>query len=147
MMKPGVKNKKTLGSALANSIGAEEKSVTSRFDRAEELFRADRKTEKTPRVPVPRSAEEAPRPDESAEKAPPKKKQKPVKVIRDSFTMPPHDYNRISQIIRQGLKGGISINKSEVVRAGLISLQKMNPDDLLALLQEVEKVKPGRPPQ
>jgi hypothetical protein len=145
MNKSGTKKKKTLGSALAKSIGDEEKSVTSRFERAEELFRSDRNNVRQPRIPEPK--EGVSKTKESTKKVPPKKKQKPVKVLRDSFTMPPHDYDRIAQIIKRGLQGGISVNKSEVVRAGLISLQKMHPKDLLNLLQEVEKVKPGRPPQ
>lgn len=123
----------------------EEKSVTSRFERAEELFRSERKTEHQPHVPE--SKEEKADPNESSEKISPKQKPKPIKVVRDSFTMPPHDYDRIAQIIRQGLQRGISVNKSEVVRAGLISLQKMPTKDLLDLLQKIDKVKPGRPPQ
>ncbi len=148
MDKQAPKKKKTLGSALADSISAEEKSVTNRFERAEEVWRSGRKAENTPRVPIPKPAEEVPEVEEPVAEKPkppaPKKPQKVVKVIRDTFSMPPNDYDRISQIIRQCLENGISINKSEVVRAGLIALQKMPPKELADLLQELEKMKPGR---
>jgi Arc/MetJ-type ribon-helix-helix transcriptional regulator len=142
--KQSQRKKKNLGTALADSINAEEKSVTSRFDKADELFRAKVETEGSPRVPVPKPAEESQEPEVSSSKPLPKKKEKPAKVIRDTFSMPPHDYDRIYQIIQQCLKNGISINKSEVVRAGLIALQKMPSKELTELLQILEKLKPGR---
>jgi Arc/MetJ-type ribon-helix-helix transcriptional regulator len=145
--KQSQRKKKNLGTALADSINAEEKSVTSRFDKADELFRAKGETEGSPRVPVPKPAEESQEPEKtevSSSKPLPKKKEKPAKVIRDTFSMPPHDYDRIYQIIQQCLKNGISINKSEVVRAGLIALQKMPSKELTELLQILEKLKPGR---
>jgi Arc/MetJ-type ribon-helix-helix transcriptional regulator len=142
--KQSQRKKKNLGTALADSINAEEKSVTSRFDKADELFRAKGETEGSPRVPVPKPAEESQEPEVSSSKPLPKKKEKPAKVIRDTFSMPPHDYDRIYQIIQQCLKNGISINKSEVVRAGLIALQKMPSKELTELLQILEKLKPGR---
>lgn len=145
MSNPKAKKKPNLRSALAASIGAEEKSVSSRFERAEELFGNEKDATKQTRVIE--AEKESHKSQKSIVKSPAKKKPKPERVVRDSFTMPPHDYDRIAQIIRSALQDGISLNKSEVIRAGLMALQKMSSKERHALLKELERVKPGRPAQ
>ena len=73
-----------------------------------------------------------------------KKKAVSVKTIRDGFTMPEGDYKLIDKLVRlSGLKG-MSRNKSEILRAGLIALDSMNASDFKKALSQVEKIKPGR---
>lgn len=67
------------------------------------------------------------------------------KVIRDSFTMPSQDYEKIAQLKARCLKLGVSTTKSEVLRAGLHALENMSGETLRTIFQSVEKVKPGRP--
>jgi len=145
MSNPKAKKKPNLRSALTASIGAEEKSVSSRFERAEELL--GNKKAATKQTRVIEAEKESQKSQKSILKSPAEKKPKSEKVVRDSFTMPPHDYDRIAQIIRSALQDGISLNKSEVIRAGLMALQKMSSKERHALFKELERVKPGRPAQ
>lgn len=69
------------------------------------------------------------------------------KVIRDSFTMPSRDYKKITQLRAKCLKAGLSVTKSEILRAGLHALEGLSLEKLREVMQSVEKVKPGRPAQ
>ncbi|MCB6184880.1 hypothetical protein LIN78_15130 [Leeia sp. TBRC 13508] len=73
------------------------------------------------------------------------KKKKKTKVVRDSFTMPKDDYDLIDVLKEKALGLNVSIKKSELLRAGLIALNKLNGDQLKAALAAVEIVKTGRP--
>lgn len=73
-----------------------------------------------------------------------KRKKKP-KVVRDSFTMPESDYVKIAELKKKSLEAGISIKKSELLRAGLHALEALPIDQLKALLGDVENIKTGRP--
>ena len=72
-------------------------------------------------------------------------KAKRAKVVRDSFTMPQEDYRLLNDLKKQSLNLGVSVKKSELLRAGLQALVRMAPAERLALLGDVEKVKTGRP--
>ncbi|MCP4050184.1 MAG: hypothetical protein GY730_05715 [bacterium] len=67
------------------------------------------------------------------------------KVKRDTFTMPVDDYKLIKQIRHDALSSGITINKSEVVRAGLQLLSHLSNIDLELALNGIHKVRTGRP--
>jgi hypothetical protein len=75
------------------------------------------------------------------------KKSKTVKakVIRDSFSFPEQDYLKISELKKTCLTAGIHVKKSEILRAGLHLLTKLNLDELKMVVDEVEKVQTGRP--
>lgn len=74
-----------------------------------------------------------------------KQQQKPTKVVRDSFTMPETDYEQLKQLKKDCLSRGVNIKKGELLRAGIMALSAMPGDELLALLEKVERVKTGRP--
>ncbi len=75
------------------------------------------------------------------------KQKKPVKVkvIRDSFSFPEHDYLKISELKQTCLAAGIHVKKGELLRAGLKLLAKLSLDELKQAIEQVEKVKTGRP--
>jgi len=73
------------------------------------------------------------------------KKQKKIKMVRDSFTMPEYDYAKIAELKKKCLKAGVPIKKSELLRAGLSYLTKLSSPALLKTVQQVEKIKTGRP--
>jgi hypothetical protein len=75
------------------------------------------------------------------------KKTKPVKekVIRDSFSFPEHDYLKISELKQTCLAAGIHVKKSELLRAGLQLLTNLSLIELKKAVEQVEKVKTGRP--
>jgi hypothetical protein len=85
--------------------------------------------------------------------APAKKEKKPkkhkpaskVKVVRDSFTMPQGDYAKIAELKQACLKAGVHVKKSELLRAGLQALSKLNPAQLKRAVAQLEKIKTGRP--
>lgn len=73
------------------------------------------------------------------------KKDAKVKVVRDSFTMPQNEYQKIADIKAACLKAGRHVKKSEVLRAGLQVLSNMNQADLENTLAGLETIRTGRP--
>lgn len=98
-----------------------------------------------PAKPVAKSA------DKSRVKAAPQpaakktKKEHKVKVVRDSFTMPQSEYQKIAEIKAVCLKARMHVKKSEVLRAGLKLLAGLNAAQLMRALGNLEKIKTGRP--
>lgn len=74
-----------------------------------------------------------------------KNKSGKAKVIRDSFSFPEQDYLKISELKKTCLAAGIHVKKSEVLRAGLHLLTKLNLEELKTAIDQVEKVQTGRP--
>jgi hypothetical protein len=73
------------------------------------------------------------------------KKEHKLKVVRDSFTMPEGEYQKIAEIKALCLKAGMPVKKSEVLRAGLKALAVLNAAQLKRALGGLEKIKTGRP--
>ena len=72
-------------------------------------------------------------------------KPKKVKLIRDSFTMPSFDYDLIDALKEKALSGKSAVKKSELLRAGLRALDKLDSAQLIALVGTLAVVKTGRP--
>jgi hypothetical protein len=79
--------------------------------------------------------------------ATPPKATKPIKVklIRDSFTMPSYDYDLIATLKSRALDNKTVLKKSELLRAGLHALSKLEAQQLIALVSTLAVVKTGRP--
>ena len=73
------------------------------------------------------------------------KKNHKKKVVRDSFTMPHDEYQKISEIKAACLKSKMHVKKSEVLRAGLKLLAGLNATQLKQALNDLTKIKTGRP--
>jgi hypothetical protein len=69
----------------------------------------------------------------------------PGKVVRDSFTMPLADYALIGELKRRCLALGMAMKKSELLRAGLVALNRLPDAALFQVAAAVESVKTGRP--
>jgi hypothetical protein len=127
--------KKSMKSALANSLLAEDEAVRNRFEKAESLLEnkssqvADQSTDK----------------QQQGKDTPPATKKE--KVIRDSFTLPSGDYELIATIRQRCLKSAVNATKSEVIRAGLHILESLSDEELVQVINRLEKVKTGRPIQ
>ncbi len=122
--------KENLARSLKNSLSEQrraEKSkyndIENRFAKAEKLF--DQETEITGQIEIKIHSQE--------------------KVIRDTFTIPSKEYKLIGFCKERLLKKGFNINKSELIRAGLILLNKLSDEELLQSCKQIEKVKTGRP--
>lgn len=95
--------------------------------------------------PTPKNAK-AVTPAAKAVPAPAKNaKPKKVKLIRDSFTMPSFDYDLIDALKAKALRGKSAVKKSELLRAGLRALDKLDSAQLIALVGTLAVVKTGRP--
>lgn len=70
---------------------------------------------------------------------------KKAKLIRDSFTFPENDYALLATLKSRALGAGHEIKKSELLRAGLSALAALSDEDLLKVLNGVERIKTGRP--
>ncbi len=85
-------------------------------------------------------------PIESLEKTADKKiKVNKPKVIRDSFSFPEQDYQKISELKKVCLAAGIHVKKGEILRAGLHLLTELKLSELKKAIAQVEKVQTGRP--
>ncbi len=68
-----------------------------------------------------------------------------TRVVRDSYTMPEIDYQRLKDLKKVLLEQGVHVKKSELLRAGLLALEGMKSAERLVLLQKIERIKTGRP--
>lgn len=109
-------------------------------------------TKTTPRKPAVRKTASASKPAAAKAAAKPEKKHKKdkkaegkVKVVRDSFTMPQADYDLIAALKQKVLKTGLHVKKSELLRASLQALSKLNAAQLKRAISNLEKIKTGRP--
>ncbi len=66
------------------------------------------------------------------------------KVVRDSFTMPPKDYELLAELRHRCLAQGIAATKSGLLRAGLKALAQLPWQDLADTLNALENPRPGR---
>jgi hypothetical protein len=118
--------RRNLKAALGHSLQAEEQRIKEKFDRADNLIKGieDSSVKNDPEPPQP----------------------KPHKtVVRDSFTLPEDDYQLIDLLRQRCLKNGMSATKSEIVRAGMHSLNILSDEALIEVLQGLLKIKTGRP--
>ena len=74
-----------------------------------------------------------------------KKSTKKPKLVRDSFTFPASDYALIAALKQRAISAGVDVKKSELIRAGLAALVAMPDEQLLAVVNSLEKIKTGRP--
>ena len=70
---------------------------------------------------------------------------KKPKLVRDSFTIPKNEYVAIEKLKDRAIALGTSVKKSELLRAGLMSLQSLNDAAYKAALAAVPTLKTGRP--
>jgi hypothetical protein len=72
-------------------------------------------------------------------------KDKKVEVIRDSFSIPKIELNQIDSMKKRAVGMGVSVKKSELIRAGLLSLMAMQDAAFKNALVAVPTIKTGRP--
>ena len=82
---------------------------------------------------------------ELPEKKKDKHKTKKHKLVRDSFTMPEEEYAALGEMKKACLKAGITVKKSELLRAAVAALHEMDMLQLQQALERLTPVKAGRP--
>ncbi|WP_342353490.1 hypothetical protein [Herminiimonas fonticola] len=75
----------------------------------------------------------------------PKEKIKKAKLVRDSFTMPEVEYQVLSDVKKAFLKSGVSVKKSELLRAGVALIKTLDLKKLNAVISALAPIKAGRP--
>ena len=70
---------------------------------------------------------------------------KKVKLVRDSFSLPKAEYASIDTLKKRAMTMGVSVKKSELLRAGLMWLSGASDSALKAALTAVPTLKTGRP--
>lgn len=116
----------------AKNIKESDASLHS-IGKAQETAKTDPKPEivaKRHEAPIDAAAENKPR---------------KIKMVRDSFTMPERDYSQLDALKKKCLRAGVHVKKSELLRAGLLSLAKLPDTALIKAVGAVEKLKTGRP--
>lgn len=68
-----------------------------------------------------------------------------VKLVRDSFTMPREDFERIARLKARAIEFKRPAKKSELLRAGLQALERMDAITLHSALNALAPIKTGRP--
>lgn len=72
-------------------------------------------------------------------------KEKKVKVVRDSFTLPKTELLQIADMKKRAMALGVEVKKSELIRAGLQALSTMADAPFKKALGNVPTIKTGRP--
>ena len=72
-------------------------------------------------------------------------KEKKVKVVRDSFTLPKTELLQIAEMKKRAMALGVEVKKSELIRAGLQALSTMADAPFKKALGNVPTIKTGRP--
>jgi hypothetical protein len=76
--------------------------------------------------------------------AQPDRKSGKIKRVRDSYTMPEAEYEAIGEMKKACADAGMKVKRSELLRAGVALLRKMNPVELGAVVAALPPAKSGR---
>ena len=94
----------------------------------------------------PAKAPQAKAADKKKSAAPAKAaKEKKVKVVRDSFTLPKTELLQITEMKKRAMALGVEVKKSELIRAGLQALAGMADTAFKKAIGNVPTIKTGRP--
>ena len=67
------------------------------------------------------------------------------KAARDSYTMPPDEYEYLGLLQEKCLKEAVYVKKSEILRVGLIAIRGLSITEFLKRWRRLNKLGPGRP--
>ena len=66
-------------------------------------------------------------------------------IIRETFSLPPDESDKIDSLRMRAAKVGIMLNRSETIRAGIEALLYLDEKSFSAVVAKVPKLKTGRP--
>lgn len=142
---------KPVASAAKKSVAPEPKKVSVKADAVEQTAASvnpaasAKPVGKAPAARKPAVKKPAAATVAKEVKAPKAEKKPKLKVVRDSFTMPQSEYQKIAELKEICLKDGLQVKKSEVLRAGLKALCAMDAEQIKIALNGLDKIKTGRP--
>ena len=65
--------------------------------------------------------------------------------MRDSFTIPEKEYAQFETLKQRALAAGVEVKKSELLRASVMLLAKLDDAELVKAIGLVERIQTGRP--
>lgn len=93
--------------------------------------------------PARKPAAKRPAPEAAGEVV--REKARKARLVRDSFTMPEHEYELLGQVKKACLKAGFEIKKSELLRIGVALIGQLDLATLQNVLASLPQLKTGRP--
>ena len=66
-----------------------------------------------------------------------KDKPKKIKMVRDTFTMPESDFEKLAELKKKCIAAGVPVKKSELLRVGLVSILKLSTTALVTAVKQV----------
>lgn len=66
-------------------------------------------------------------------------------VVRENFSFPPSDSELIDALRKRAGRGGVLLNRSELLRAALAALHRLSDAEIAQIGAQVPKIKTGRP--
>ena len=66
-------------------------------------------------------------------------------MVRDSFTMPEHEYQALVDIKKTLIKAGVEVKKSQLLRIAIAQMVKMDVAQITEAMGVLAPVKAGRP--
>lgn len=72
-------------------------------------------------------------------------KEKKIKVVRDSFTIPKTEFTQIAEMKKRAMSLGVEVKKSELIRAGLQLICGLQDSAFKKALAGIPTLKTGRP--
>lgn len=70
-----------------------------------------------------------------------------IKLVRDSIAIPKNEYVALGELKLRSAKLGAPVKKTELIRAGIMLLARLNDKELVAATAAVPSLKTGRPPK
>ncbi len=137
-------------SAAKKASPAKKASVAKKASPAKKASAAKktRPAQKASTVKAVKTASAAPasgKPNAKAQAPQDAGKDKKLKVIRDSFTIPKNEFTQIGDMKKRAMALGLDVKKSELIRSGLMALSGMTDTSFKKALANVPTLKTGRP--
>jgi hypothetical protein len=142
--KPAAKTAGTKATSAAKKAPAKNaagKKPVATKQSAAPVKTANKPAAKTPEKSAAKTTAAADKPAKPAAK----EKAKKAKLVRDSFTMPENEYQVLGDVKKSFLKIGISVKKSELLRAGVALIKAMEIGKLKTVIDGLPPIKAGRP--
>lgn len=135
---------------LKNSMQGAKSRFDERLEKAQNvaiLSGEEAKDETLPSKPTrsPKTVSK-PRTSKSVAAKKPKPPSQKIPTQLDSFKFPVDEHKQIQELILDYAKRGEIVNKSEVIRLGLIMLKKATVSERIHALDNLQRVRVGRPP-
>ena len=70
-------------------------------------------------------------------------KLKKTKMVRDTFTMPENEYAQLAGLKKKCVQAGVQVKKSELLRAGLLSLLSLSESAVIEAVVKLKKPDSG----